>query len=138
MRLALTLAATLALGLGGCEEHGHDNDNDGGPTTTIKAKYGGQVVALAKDGPAMEIVYDETAGTIKLYAYTAAGKPQKLDEAPVVNLVEGPTQVDGIGADDKWTFTHKNLKMHPHARFRLTIGGVTYNNDSWHPEGDDH
>ena len=110
--------------------------DDAAGSHDLKPQHSGTVVHLANHGPAIEIVHDAEAGTITLHAYDAEGETQKLDEAPIARIET--TQVTGKGAADKWTFTHDTLKGHPHGvSFKVTVGGKTYNNDTWHPEGDD-
>ena len=108
-RLALTLAAASTLLLYGCEAEGgaHTGSHD------IKPKNGGTVVHLADHGPCMEVVFDGKAGKITLHIMDSEGDASKLDEPPIANIEDGPTQVTGAGKDGLWTFTHEKLKGHP-------------------------
>jgi hypothetical protein len=102
------------------EEHGHD------------AKHGGEVVELGEHEGHLEIVHEESTGTITAYVYDADMKPVAV-EAPVINLAKGGVQVpmtplSGAGPKtDAWKATHEALKVEPlDGRIRLKIGDRTY------------
>jgi hypothetical protein len=102
------------------EEHSHD------------PKHGGVVLELGEHEGHLEIVHDETTGTLTAYVYDGNMK-SVASEAPVVNLTKGGVQVamalaSGSGTTgDAWRATHDALKAKPLAgRIRLKVGGKTF------------
>ena len=52
---------------------------------------------------------------------------------PRSNRREGAT-----GSKSMWTFTHDNLKEHPHVEFVIKVGDKTFNSNKWHADEGDH
>ena len=127
-KTAILFSSALAILLMSCEPEmkGHGAVSHDSPP-----EHGGQMVHLKVHGPMMEVVCDEKAGTIVLHIYTDHHEPLTLTEAPVANIEKGPTQVTATGAGAVWTFTHENLKDHPHVGFRVKVGDETFNNKEW-------
>ena len=134
--MVAAVALGLTLGLGGCKQDDDGEDHAG--SHDIKAKNGGTIVHLEDHGPCMEVVYDAKAGTLKLYMVDAHGDALELEEAPTANIEKDATVVKATGSKSMWTFTHDNLKEHPHVEFVIKVGDKTFNSDKWHADEDDH
>lgn len=89
----------------------------------------------------LEVLHDEEAGTITMYALSADLAPTELASAPVLNLIVGggPKQIEatGGGPSAEWVFSDPALKGEPEgARLRVVLDGVTYTPDLPHQHGE--
>lgn len=101
----------------------------------FKALHGGMLIEFNKGGhgPMIEMVYDEKAGVATLYVFDDHQNKKTVEKAPelLIPSLKGP--LPATGKDDKWVFTHEELKKHQHdMRIRITIDGKPYTQD-WHP-----
>jgi len=131
----------LALGLAACGGDSHDH----GDHTEKSAQGEAAAHALGSTGPhggAMGVVgdhvahieaaHDDLAGRVTLYVVGEDGTDLALDRPPVLSLLTdgGSTQVTATAVGKAWVFEHEALKEEPDkARFRLAIGGRTYQPD---------
>ncbi|MCC7140021.1 MAG: hypothetical protein IT460_16495 [Planctomycetes bacterium] len=97
-----------------------------------KGRHGGELLELGEHEGHVEIVHEESTGTITAYVSDADMKPIAV-EAPVINLTKGAVQVSmtplsGSGPKtDAWKATHEGLKIEPlDGRIRVKIGDRTY------------
>ena len=97
---------------------------------TSLAAHGGSIVELGDHVAMLEIVRDETTGTVAVYLMDAAGAALDADTPPALNVPtdDAAVQLDGVEKDGAWTFAHEALKGHVHgARLRISVGGKSFN-----------
>ena len=145
----LLLGACLAL-LASCsdDEDSHDDGKDGSGAGAHEehGPHGGELIELGEHVAHLEVVHDDDAGTITLYALDSDLQPTALAKAPVLNLMtsSGSKQVVATArgsAEAEWIFRDPELKGEPEgARLRVVLNGVTYTPDlpHHHDDHDDH
>lgn len=129
----LLIAGLLGLALTACRAEPAaptDSAPAAGHDHASLATHGGSIVELGDHAALLEIVRDESAGTVAVYVMDAAGAVLSADAAPVLNVPtdDAPLQLEGTENDGAWTFSDEALTGHVHgARLRVTIGGRTFN-----------
>lgn len=136
MKATMMLLIASAALLSACgKSESHQNQQKKPEVAAAHAEHGphdGELIELGDHVAHLEIVHDEDAGTIALYALDANLKPTALTEAPVLNLPtdSGPKQVTAIarsGSTSDWLFSDPALEGEPEgARLRVVLNGVTY------------
>ena len=139
MKLAWMMIPALAIfGACGNDEDAHDHSKDGAGGHAEHGPNGGELIELGDHVAHLEVIHDEDAGTVTLYALDAKLKPKPLSQAPVLNLPTdaAPKQVVATAQGDsnsEWLFSDPALKGEPEgARLRVVMDGVTYTPDLPH------
>jgi hypothetical protein len=113
----------------------HSSHDEHGP-------HGGELIELGQHEAHLEVVHDDAAGTITLYALDANLKPIALAKGPVLNFnaSSGPKQLVATavrGSSTEWIFSDPSLRDEPEgARLVVVLNGITYTPEL--PHGHDH
>ena len=140
MRLTTIALLTTCLVFGSCKDHGHGGNGEDHGSHDFKPQHdGGGLLYLANKAdhkPFVELVHDETAGTLTLYTYDGDQKELAPEKVPVLSFSEAkpPKQVEATGDGSVWVFTDDTLKEHPHGiRLKIKFPGENEYNSEWHP-----
>lgn len=104
--------------------------------------HGGELIEIGDHLAHIEVLHDDDAGKLNLFALDTDMKPIALDKAPFLNLMTdaGPKQLKATALGtlkSEWVFSDSALKSEPEgARLRIVLRGVTYTPELPHDEAD--